>query len=76
MCPQNSNIFRLISVLNPAIKAVDAIITATLSATAAMAIRRITFEKLFPDEKEIRRAMKNGKFKIGYLLSVISYRGR
>lgn len=65
ICPQNSKIFRLISCLNPAIKAVAAIITATLSATAAMAIRMMSREKFFPPENAMRRAIKKGRFKIG-----------
>ena len=64
ICPQNSNIFRLISLLKPAIRAVAAIITATLSATATVAMRMMIREKFFPREKAMRRAMKKGRFKM------------
>ena len=63
ICPQNSNIFRLISLLNPAINAVAAIMTATLSATATTAMRMMIREKFCFPEKAMRRAMKNGRFK-------------
>lgn len=63
MWPQNSKILRLISLLKPDMRAVEAIITATLSATAAMAMRITTREKFFPPEKARRRAMKKGRFK-------------
>jgi hypothetical protein len=49
--------------LKPAINAVAAIITATLSATATCAMRMMTREKLFSPEKAMRRAMKKGRFK-------------
>jgi hypothetical protein len=62
MCPQNSNIFRLISLLNPAISAEEVIITATLRATASTAIRMISLEKFLPLEKAILLAIKKGKF--------------
>ena len=62
MCPQNSKILRLISLLNPAMSAEEAIITATLKDTATTAIRIISLEKFFPPENAIRRAMKKGRF--------------